>query len=52
MSNSFYSIYKLIQKHPKIALLSAMLFLIASVMVIKNIRFNEDINKVIPIDDS
>ncbi|MVZ64582.1 MMPL family transporter [Sphingobacterium sp. DK4209] len=52
MSNSFFHIYKLIHKHPKIALLIAFLFLIASAFVIKQIKFNEDINKVIPIDDS
>lgn len=51
MSNSFYFLYKLIQKHPRLALLFAILFLLGSMAVIKQIQFNEDINKVIPLDE-
>ena len=52
MSNSFYYIFKSIQKYPKWALLLAVLFLVGSVFLIKDIRFNEDINKVIPSEQS
>ncbi len=52
MSNSFYSIFKFIQKHRLGVMIGGMLFLLLSIFIIKKISFNEDINKVIPKDHS
>lgn len=51
MRNSFYTIYNLIHKNKGISLLTALIFLVGSFWVIKNIQFNEDIYKVIPTEN-
>lgn len=48
MFNGFYYIFQQIQKYPKTALLTALLFLVVSVFAVRNMAFNEDINRIIP----
>lgn len=52
MSNSFFYIFQLIQRHPRTTLGLGIIFLIGSLMIIKTIDFNEDINRVIPREQS
>lgn len=48
MFNGFYYIFQKIQKYPKTALLLTLLFLVASVFVVRSMAFNEDINRILP----
>ena len=48
MFNGFYYLFQKIQKYPKTALLSSLLFLVCAVFVLQKITFNEDITRIIP----
>lgn len=48
MFNGFYYLFQKIQKYPKTALLSSLLFLVCSVFILQKITFNEDITRIIP----
>ena len=48
MFNGFYYLFQKIQKYPKIALLSSLLFLVCAVFILQKITFNEDITRIIP----
>lgn len=48
MFNGFYYIFQKIQKYHKTAFLLALLFLVASVFIVRNMTFNEDINRILP----
>lgn len=48
MFNGFYYLFQKIQKYPKTALLSMLLFLVCSVFIVQKISFNEDITRIIP----
>lgn len=48
MFNGFYYLFEKIQKYPKTALLSMLLFLACSIFIIQKITFNEDITRIIP----
>lgn len=48
MFNGFYYLFQKIQKYPKTALLSSLLFLVCAVFILQKITFNEDITRIIP----
>ena len=48
MFNGFFYLFQKIQKYPKTALLSSLLFLVCSVFILQKISFNEDITRIIP----
>lgn len=48
MFNGFYYLFQKIQKYPKTALLSSVLFLVCAVFILQKITFNEDITRIIP----
>lgn len=48
MFNGFYYLFQKIQKYPKTALLSSLLFLVCSIFILQKITFNEDITRIIP----
>lgn len=52
MFNGFYYLFQKIQKYPKIALLSSLLFLVCAVFILQKITFNEDITRIIPSNNA
>src|SRR5690554_204657 len=48
MSNAFYQLFLKIQKYPKTALFTSVLFLFGMLFVVQKLQFNEDITRVIP----
>ncbi|MEG0916835.1 MAG: 1-acyl-sn-glycerol-3-phosphate acyltransferase [Myroides sp.] len=52
MFNGFYYLFQKIQKYPKTALLSSLLFLVCAVFILQKITFNEDITRIIPSNNT
>lgn len=48
MSNAFYQLFLKIQKYPKTALFTSLLFLVGMLFVVQKLQFNEDITRIIP----
>ena len=52
MSNAFYKLFLKIQKYPKTALLTSLLFLVGMLFIVQKLQFNEDITRIIPHKNS
>ena len=48
MAKLFYYLFRKIQAYPKITFVGLMLFLVAAIFAVTQLRFNEDITRIIP----
>lgn len=52
MAKLFYSLFLKIQSYPKTTFVALMVFLVAAILAVTQLRFNEDITRIIPKQQS